>query len=294
MIVVTAPTSRIGSQLIPLLLAGGQRVRVIARDPAKLSGDTRDRVEVLQGSIDDPAVLDTAFAGAHALFWLVPFPFSAGDVDAHYRRFMRPAADAVTAQGVRRVVAISGLYARSLARATGQTSLAIAGEQPLLHTGVDYRALWCASFMENLLQQVPAIAQQGTFYGQARPDQPLPLVAIRDIAALAAQLLLDETWAGQGGVAVMGPEDQSQNDMAGVMTEVLGRPVRYQHLPPEAFKAQFLQAGASPSVAQWLIDMFTAAQSDPHGGESRTPANTTPTSFRQWCTEVLKPAVQSA
>ena len=72
MIVITAPTSNIGRQVLADVLAGGQPVRVIARDPAKLPADIRDQVEVVQGSHGDPDVVTHAFAGADSLFWLAP------------------------------------------------------------------------------------------------------------------------------------------------------------------------------------------------------------------------------
>jgi uncharacterized protein YbjT (DUF2867 family) len=292
MIVVTAPTGSIGAQLVPHLLAAGERPRLITRDPAKLAPALRETVEVVQGSLDDPAVLTQALAGAQSLFLLVPFPFHAEDITAYYLRFLRPAADAVTAQGVQHVVAVSGLYAHSQGRTAGMASVASVMDHLLGGTGAAYRALWCASFMENLLQQVPSLARHGVFFGPALPDQKRPLVATRDIAATAAHLLLDASWTGQGGVAVLGPEDLSHSEMADIMTAVLGTPIRFQQMSADAATAQLLQAGASEAVAHLLREMYAAAADDPHGSVPRTPENTTPTSFRQWCADVLKPAIQ--
>jgi hypothetical protein len=52
MIVVTAPTSNIGRQVLDNINSG-EAIRVIARDPARLPAQTRDRVEVVQGSHSD-------------------------------------------------------------------------------------------------------------------------------------------------------------------------------------------------------------------------------------------------
>jgi hypothetical protein len=40
-----------------------------------------------------------------------------------------------------------------------------------------------------------------------------------------------------------------------------------------------------------MVDMMVAKDNGLDNGELRTPETTTPTSFRQWCEEVLKPAV---
>jgi len=44
-------------------------------------------------------------------------------------------------------------------------------------------------------------------------------------------------------------------------------------------------------MAQAMLDMLDAKNKGLDNAEPRTPQSTTPTSFRQWCEEVLKPAV---
>jgi len=44
-------------------------------------------------------------------------------------------------------------------------------------------------------------------------------------------------------------------------------------------------------MAQGNLDMWVAYNHGLDTAELRTPESTTPTSFRQWCEEVLKPAV---
>lgn len=42
-----------------------------------------------------------------------------------------------------------------------------------------------------------------------------------------------------------------------------------------------------------MVDMMLAKEAGVDNAEPRTPEVTTPTTFRQWCEEVLKPAVGS-
>ncbi len=72
MIVVTAPTGHIGSQVLANLPRYDEAVRVVVRDPDRLPAEVRDRVEVVVGSHRDRAVVDHAFDGADSVFWLVP------------------------------------------------------------------------------------------------------------------------------------------------------------------------------------------------------------------------------
>ena len=72
MIVITTPTGQIGSQVLGNLLDSGEELRVIVRDPALLPADVRDSLDIVEGSHGDAAVVDKAFSGADAVFWLAP------------------------------------------------------------------------------------------------------------------------------------------------------------------------------------------------------------------------------
>ncbi len=292
MIVVTTPTGTIGHQVLENLLNSGESIRVIVRDPSRLPSQTRERVEVVQGSQGDIDVVNRAFQGADAVFWVLPPDFQSASVEAAYVDFTRPACDAFQSQGVKRVVGVSAL-GRGWPRNTGLVSGSLAMDDLIASTGVSYRALTMPSFMDNLLGQVEAIKSQGMFFSPIAGDLKAPTCASRDIAAVAAKLLLDPSWSGQESIAVLGPEDLSYNDMAQILSEVLGKTVRFQQIPGEAFKARMTGFGMSEAMAQGMLDMMVAKNEGLDNTEPRTPQSTTPTSFRQWSEEVLKPAIRS-
>jgi uncharacterized protein YbjT (DUF2867 family) len=295
MIVVTAPTGNIGHQVLQHLIEHGEPVRVIARDPTRLPAPTRARVEIVQGSHGDFGVVSRAFAGADAVFWLVPPDPTASSLEAAYVDFSRPACAAIKSQGVRRVVGVSALgRGTALAKNAGLVTASLAMDDLIATAGASYRALAMPSFMDNVLRQVEPIKRQGVFFSPLAADRKLPTCATRDIAAAAARLLLDTGWSGVREAAVLGPDDLSGNDMAEIMSEVLDKPVRFQQIPFDAFKAGFLGRNASEAFAQGMTDMMRAKNDGLDNAEPRTPANTTPTSFRQWCEEVLKPAILGA
>jgi uncharacterized protein YbjT (DUF2867 family) len=290
MIVITAPTGLLGRQVLDSVLDSGEPIRVIARDPSRLGPQARERVEVIHGSHADPDVVTKAFAGADSVFWLVPPNPRAESVEGYLLDFTRPACEAIKSQGVKRVVGVSTL-GRGVANNAGQVSAALAMDELIESTGVSYRALRMPGFMENMLQQVGPIKAQGMFFQTVPGDLKLPTCATRDIAAVAARLLLDDSWSGQDGVPVLGPEDLSPNDMAQIMSEVLRRPIRFQQVPGKDFKATMMRFGTSDAMAQGMLDMMLAKDAGLDNAVPRTAAADTPTSFRQWCEEVLKPAV---
>ncbi|HEV2656509.1 MAG TPA: NAD(P)H-binding protein [Ktedonobacteraceae bacterium] len=288
MIVITTPTGQIGHQVLNNLLNSDEPIRVIARDSSRLSPRVRECVQVVQGSHNDINVVTKAFAGADCVFWLVPPDPHADSVEDYCLDFTRPACEAIKRQGVKRVVAVSTL-GQGVAKNAGQLSAAQAMDELIKSTGVSYRALRMPSFMENLLGQVESIKNQGMFFLAMSGDHKLLTCATPDIAAVAARLLLDGSWSGQDSVPVVGPDDLSPNDMAQIMSEVLQRPVRFQQVTNEAYKATLMQYGISEAWAQGLVDMAVAVDQGCYNNEPRTAQSTT--SFRQWCEEVLKPAI---
>jgi len=292
MIVITTPTGDIGRQVVDQLLLRGEPIRVIVRDPSKLTPSTRERVEIVRGTHSDPAVLDQAFPGADAVFWLVPPDPRAKTVDAAYVDFTRPAIAAFKRHGIKRVVGISALgRGTPWAERAGVVTASLKMDDLIAGSSVAYRAVANPSFMDNLLRQVDAIKNQGAFFLPIQGDLKQPSACTRDIATTSTKWLLDHSWSGPGSVSVLGPEDLSYNDMAQIMSEVIGRPVRFQQIPIDAFKARLLERGMSDAMAQAMADMWIAYSNGLDTAERRTPESATPTTFRQWCQEVLKPRV---
>lgn len=294
MIIVTAPTGAIGHQVLENVLQGQEPIRVIARDPSRLPPHARDRIDVVQGSHSDAAVVNKAFAGADAVFWLVPPDPRAKTVDAAYVDFTRPACAAFKTHAVKRVVGISALGRGTPAAShAGLVTASLEMDDLIASASVHYRAVTNPSFMDNLLRQVELIKTKGIFSLPIAGDLKQPSASTRDIAATAAKLLLEQSWTGVGSVPVLGPEDLSYNDMATIMSEVLGKPVRFQEMPRDTFKVGLLQRGMSEAMAQATLDMWIAYGHGLDTAEPRTPQSTTPTSFRQWCEEELKPRVMA-
>lgn len=56
-IAICTPTGNIGRHVVRELLEAGESIRLIARNPDKLDVETRQRTEVVQGSIEDTSLL---------------------------------------------------------------------------------------------------------------------------------------------------------------------------------------------------------------------------------------------
>ena len=192
MIVITTPTGQIGRQVLGNLLDSGEQLRVIARDPSQLPAEVREDLDIVEGSHGDAAVVDKAFAGADAVFWLTPADPRAPSVDAAFAGFTRPAAEAFHRHGVGRVVGVSMLgRGTPWAAQAGFVTASLTMDDLIAASGVAYRALANPYFMEDTVRQAESIKNQGVFSYPIAGDRKLPTVATRDIAAAASRLLLD-------------------------------------------------------------------------------------------------------
>jgi uncharacterized protein YbjT (DUF2867 family) len=244
------------------------------------------------GSHGDGAVVTRAFQDADSVFWLVPPDPRAASVEAAYVDFARPAVNALRQQGVKRVVGVSAL-GRGTPWAThaGLATASLAMDDLIASSGVSYRALTMPSFMDNLLRQVEPITKNGVFSLPIDGDRKLPSAATSDVARVAARLLLDHSWTGVSSVPVLGPEDLSYNDMARVLSEVLGRPVRFEQISNDAFKARLMGRGMSDAMAQGNVDMWIAKGTGIDNAVKRTPESSTPTTFHDWAWQVFRARV---
>jgi uncharacterized protein YbjT (DUF2867 family) len=290
MLVVTTPAGQIGRHVLARLVAAGEPVRAVARDRGRIGPGLSTEVDVVEGSHAHPATLARALAGAEAVFWCVPPDARMSDPREYYLDFCRPLADALPGSSVRRVVMVSS-GGRGRPEESGPIGAAFEVEEMLEATGIHLRALRCGYFMENLLHQVDLLRHQGMFSHPISGDIAIPVCATRDIGARAVELLHDRSWTGQADAGVHGPAHLSFNEMARLMSRVLGRPIRYREVPGPAFEATLVEHGASEAFARGMVDLFRALAGGLHDAHPRTPESTTPTTFEAWCADTLKPAM---
>ncbi|MCU1514807.1 MAG: NAD-dependent dehydratase [Microbacteriaceae bacterium] len=110
-VLVTGATGYIGGRLVPRLLEAGYDVRVLVRDPARLSEvPWADRVEVVKGDLANPSTLPTAFEGIEVLYYLVHSMGAKGEFESAERAAATNVAGAAKAAGIRRIVYLGGLH----------------------------------------------------------------------------------------------------------------------------------------------------------------------------------------
>lgn len=117
---------------------------------------------------------------------------------------------------------------------------------------------------------------------------------MRDVAAKAADLLLDRTWTGHERVPVVGADQLTPHQMAQVVAQTLGRPVPFRQLAAKDFATMLSGSGATAQAVNGMRAMIAAQDRGIYEAElGDDHPGTAPPSFRQWCQEVLSPAVSA-
>ena len=290
MIVITTPTGHIGSKVLNTLMQTNEKLRVIVRDPAKLSAEVKAKVEIFQGSLDDSAFVSKAYSHAEQVFFVIPPSNQYENVNEYYQKFSKVTCQAVRQQTVNRIVFVSGT-GLGVEKNAGPVSASYLVEKEIEATGAATRILHCGTFMENLFHSLQPIKFKGQFGTSVPIDIKAPWVAAQDIADAAVKLLLDKSWSDCDSVGVLGPADLSYGEIAKMMTKILGKDVSYQEIAEESLKALMVQYGSSAPAAEGLVDIYAAMKNKTFNMLKRTKQNSSPTTFQHWLEVVFKPAM---
>lgn len=284
MILITTPTGHIGGQLLAKLISSQEKIRVFLRDPSKLSPEVLKRVEVIQGSIDNPADLAKAYANIETLFFVIPPSMQYENADDYYAHMGALSVKAIQEQKVKRVVFISGTTL-TLDGDAGAVTSSVYVEKQLEECGSHVRILHCGTFMENLIHSQASIKATGQFGTSCPADVKIPWVATKDIAAVAERIILDRSWTGVSSLGVLGPKDLSYGEISDVMSELAGKNIAYAQISEDALKANVQKYGATPAAAQSLSDIYSSMARGTFNLVKRTPETSSPTDIREWLKE---------
>jgi len=291
-ILVNTPTGKVGRLVTRHLLDAGHDLTLIARHPGKLD-DLGTRAPIVQGDLDDPAILDRATQGVDTLFWITP-----GLANPDYLRWNQELAKLAVAtarrNGVKRAVMLSSISAQ-VPTGVGPISSLHQVEREFQAGFADLVILRPTFFMENHFASVASIATMGAIFAPIARNVSFPQIATRDIAARATALLGDGTWTGQRILGLHGPADLNYEQTAQIISEALGRPVNFVQVTGQQAKEAMVGTGLPPYIADAYVEMYDAMGSGVfQQAEPRTPETTTPTTLRQFATDTLKPAIEAA
>ncbi len=296
MYVITGATGRTGTPVAEALLKNGKRVRVVGRHPDRLQPLVEKGAEPFVADLTNRAALTQAFTGAQAVYLMTPPSEASKDYRTTQDEMVAAMAHAVTLAKVPYAVTLSSVGAdkpSGTGPIVGQYHL----EQALNKiAGIDVLHLRSGYFMENMLAQVHVVSAMASTAGIFHPDLLIPMIAVRDVAAAAANALLYLNFEGSDTRELLGQRDISMNEVTGIIGEAVGRlDLTYTTATSEEFQTALTYLGMSQNMAGLLHEMCTAMNSGHiRHLEPRSAANTTPTSFETFVVEEFIPEWNAA
>lgn len=292
MYTILGATGNTGSQVANKLLEQRKQVRVVGRDAKKLAPFVSRGAEAFVADAVDAEALGQAFAGAEAVYALIPPNVTTNDVRGYQDQVANAVAKAIEGAQVKYAVVLSSFGADKPDKTGPVLGLHYMESKLSKISGLNALFLRAGYFMENTLAQVGIIRNFGMMAGPVRADLALPLIATRDIGAAAAEALIQLDFHGPQTRELLGQREVTYNEVARFAGTAIGKPaMAYIELPAEQVIQAMTGMGMSKNFATLVCEMSDALNNGYMKAlEPRTAKNTTPTSFETFVQEAFLPA----
>lgn len=259
--VVTGSLGNVSKPLSEKLVAAGHSVTVISS-----KADKKAQIEALGakaaiGSVSDVDFLTKTFAGADAVYAMVPPNFGAGSWKKYIAGIGENYAAAIKASGVKNVVTLSSIGAH-MPDGCGPVSGLYFVEKALnALDGVNVKHLRPGFFYLNFFSQIGMVKNMGIMGGNYGENAQLILVHPLDIADVAAEELLGLNFRGKT-VRYIASDERSTNEVAAILGKAIGKPeIPWLNFKDEDTLGGMLQAGVPEEIAKNYTEMGGAIRS---------------------------------
>ena len=279
MILVTAANGNQGRLLVPQLVAAGHEVRASVRSEASAAALHAAGVEdVVVGDLADPDVIARAVRGAERIYHVGP-TLSPSEKASGFAII-----DAARAEGVRHFVMSSVLHAITTDLVQHEVKRDI--EEHLLSSGLEFTILQPTNYM--LAHRLKPAVERGVFELSWSLERRQSLVALQDVADVAA-LVLGEGERHLGATyELASPGRYTAHDLAAIISTVLGRPVQAREIDADTFADRILDE-TDPNVAAYKLRAMRAISARYSANDFVGNPNVltwllgrTPTTFEDW------------
>jgi uncharacterized protein YbjT (DUF2867 family) len=277
MLLVTGATGTIGRPLIDVLVNEGVKVRAVTRGPQ--AAGLPAGVEVVEGDLSRPDTIASFLEGVTGLFL--------------HPRAVGPAAGELLAlarqRGVQRVVALSATNVddpldQQPSRHRGDRNKEV--EDAAVASGLAWVSLRASFFARNTLDAWGAQIRAGDVVRGPYASFAEAPIHEQDLAEVAARALRTDALVARRGrrLELTGPQSLTHEQLVATIGEVLGRPLRYQEIPPEMAEQGMVAHGFPEPFVQALMARYAkeVGQPAPLNGEVEKALGRPARTYAQW------------
>jgi uncharacterized protein YbjT (DUF2867 family) len=277
MLLITGATGTIGRPLIDALVNEDVKVRAVTHDSQ--AANLPAGVEVVEGDVSRPDTIAPFLDGITALF-LHPraVGLAAGELLALARE-----------RGVRRVVALSATNVddpldQQPSRYQGDRNKEV--EDAAVTSGLAWVSLRASSYAANTLRAWGAQIRAGDVVRGPYANFAEAPIHERDLAEVVARALGSDDLVARRGrrLELTGPQSLTHQQLVATIGGVLGRPLRYQELPPEVATQGMIQQGIPEAFVEALMARYAreVGQPAPVTGEVERVLGRPARTYAEW------------
>jgi uncharacterized protein YbjT (DUF2867 family) len=221
MIVVTGPNGNVGTEFVKMLVGQSELAyKIAAHTPDKIRKLYGPHVPAVAFDYADRSTWDAALEGVTTLFLLFPLPHP-----RTAKTWMVPFVRRAAEMGCQHITYTSVPGADRLKYVPHYHV-----EKAIRESGVDYTILRAAYFSQNLIRDITThaidIAKYDELFIPAKKGKTTFLDS-RDVAAVAVEVIRNRQRHAKKEYLLTGPDSLDFYEVADIMSEVLGRKIRY-------------------------------------------------------------------
>ncbi|MFN8575970.1 MAG: SDR family oxidoreductase [Candidatus Sericytochromatia bacterium] len=231
---ILGSTGNIGSKLGEILKSKGQKVSLATSKNNLGEEQVHLNLVTRQG-------LEKAFEGIDKAFLLSPPGYTNQD------ELMSPVIDLSKKYNLKKVVFMTAMGADADPESPMRKA-----ELYLEKSGINYNIIRPNWFMQNFntfwLQGILNAQKIFLPVGNAKGS----FIDSRDIASVAAELLLNDKWNNQA-FNLTGKDVLDHNEVASILSKATGKNITYEEISPEAMREGLLSAGIPSDYTEFLL-----------------------------------------
>jgi uncharacterized protein YbjT (DUF2867 family) len=253
--VITGSLGNISKPIVEQLVKHGHQVSVVSSNPGNKLAIEAIGAKSLIGSVEDAEFVNKSFAGADAVYLMVPPNWTTTDFFAYQQKVADNYAASVKTNGVKYVVQLSSIGAHMRKGAGPIDGVAYLEEKLEQLEGINALFLRPSYFFNNLYSQADLVKKAGIFGANHGGQEKLVLTDTDEIAAVAADALLKLDFTGHS-VKYIANDERTGDEIARVFGDAIGKPgTPWVVFSDEQSYQGMLDAGLSPTMAEAYTQM---------------------------------------
>jgi uncharacterized protein YbjT (DUF2867 family) len=259
--VITGSIGNISRPIVQELVSAGHNVKVISSNESRSREIESLGATPLIGSVEDADFLTKAFAGADAVYTMVPPHFGSSEWKKYIAGIGKNYARALKGSSVKYVVNLSSIGAH-MEKGCGPVSGLYGVEQALNSLpNINVLHLRPGFFYSNFFANIGMIKNLGFIGGNFGQGNKLVISHTKDVAEAATKALLNLDFTGKL-VLYVASDEKTTDEIAAVLGKGIGKPdLKWVDFTDEQSTAGMVQAGLPAEIASNYTEMGSAMRS---------------------------------